>query len=103
MTGCSGDVLKMRKMTGAKKELELLKVLIGQKNIKDIVVHCQLLHVGDQCTFKVIHHHAVLSKTQTMMFVESAQRHSNTAVSFFVFFRVQFEPAGHSPSKDGRK
>jgi len=38
MTGCSGDVLKMRKMTGAKKELELLKVLIGQKNIKDIVV-----------------------------------------------------------------
>jgi len=34
MTGCSGDILKISKMTGAKQQLVLWKLLIGQKMSK---------------------------------------------------------------------
>jgi len=45
MTGCSGDILKTRKMTGAEKELELQT---GGENVKDIVCHTTAASCGSQ-------------------------------------------------------
>jgi len=75
MTGCSGNILKMRKMTEAKKELELQT---GRDNVKDIHV----VHKSE--------HSMHNSKQHT----NDVARECSLCDFFFVSFWAQFEPLG---------